>query len=160
MFLHDPTWNFQLVDSCSKFEIFWSKFHLCTWNWLFGLHDKFVNFSINSTHICMKSGEHIQNISKVAFKISNCFKHFEFSGQNFTSAHEIGCLARITSLSVLVSAQLGFEWKAVIMYTTSQNGFLLMCSPWFIELKTSDRFKFGWVKLILSAFEASPSASG
>ena len=61
MFLHDPTWKFQLVDSCSKFEFF---------------------------------------------------------GRKFTSAHEIGCLAYMTCLSVLASAQLIFTWKAVIMYKT------------------------------------------
>ena len=64
MFLHDPTWKFQLMYSCSKFEYF---------------------------------------------------------SRNFTFAHEIGCLACMTSLSALASAQLGFAWKMVVMYKTYQN---------------------------------------
>ena len=42
----------------------------------------------------------------------------------------------------------------------SQNGFFPINSSWLIESKKTCVFKFEWVELILSAFEASPSVSG
>ena len=87
---HVSSW-FNVKNSTCPFMfqiwVFWSKFQFCTWNWLFGLHDKFVSFIIKSSQIFMKSGYHVQNISKLAFDLSNCVKHFSFSSYLLVTLH-------------------------------------------------------------------------
>ena len=70
---HVSLWSYskiQLVYSCAKFELFGLM------NWLFGLHDKFISSSINLGWISIKSGDHVQNISKLNIDILDCFKQF------------------------------------------------------------------------------------
>ena len=64
---------------------FWTKFQFCTWNWLFGLHNKFVSFSINSTKNLKTCSDNVQNISRFTFNLSNWFKHFSFSNYLFVT---------------------------------------------------------------------------
>ena len=74
MFLHDSTWKIKLAHSCFKFDIFGQNFEFCTWIWLFGLHDKFISFSIKSSQIFMKHNDHAKSISKFTFDILDCLK--------------------------------------------------------------------------------------
>ena len=57
------------------------------------------------------------------------------------------------------TSKLGFEchnWPN----SKYRNGFFPMSFYWLLESRTSDRFKFGWVELILASFESSSSISG
>ena len=54
---------------------------------MFGLHDKFVSFSIKSSHIFMKCSDHVQKISKFAFELSVCFKHLSFLSYLLVTLH-------------------------------------------------------------------------
>ena len=58
---------------------FLSKFQFYTWNSLFGMHAKLISFIFKSSHIFIKLGDHVQNISKFSFEILDCFKHFWLS---------------------------------------------------------------------------------
>ena len=79
IFLGDLTWKIQLVHSCIKFENPWSKLQFNPRNSLFGLYDKHVSFGIQPYQILIKLGDHVKNISRFTFYISNCFKLFQFS---------------------------------------------------------------------------------
>ena len=50
------------------------------------------------------------------------------------------------------TTKLGF-WCHNWLIWKYHNGFFLMCSPWLIESKKSNKFKFRWVELILSTFK-------
>lgn len=76
---HVPSWFNMKNSTCTfmfKIWYFSSKCHFCTWNSLFGLHDKHISFSIKSSHIFTKLGDHVQKISKFTFELSDCIKHF------------------------------------------------------------------------------------
>ena len=78
------------ISTCAfMFQIWdiWSKFQSCTWNSLFGLHDKFISFSIKSSQIFMKRGDHAQNISKFTFELLDHFKHFQNSNYPLVTLH-------------------------------------------------------------------------
>ena len=70
-----------------KILVFWRNFTFYTWNWLLSPHVKFVSFSIWSTHICMKRGEHVSNTSNFTFHLSECFKHFQFLSYLLVTLH-------------------------------------------------------------------------
>ena len=63
-----------------KFQIWYllSKFQFCTWNSLFGLHHKCISFSIKSSHIFLKLGHYVQNISKFILYLSDCSNTLNF----------------------------------------------------------------------------------
>ena len=87
---HVSSWSNMKNSTCAfMFQIwcFWSKFQFCTWNWLFGLHDKFFSFSIKSSHIFMKCSDHVQKISKFTFELSFCFKHLSFLSYLHVTLH-------------------------------------------------------------------------
>ena len=83
-------WSYMKISTCGfmiQICVFWLKFHLCTWNLLFGLHAKFVSFSINSTKICIESGDNVRNVSKFTFEIPYCFKHVYFLSYLLVTLH-------------------------------------------------------------------------
>ena len=99
----------------------------------------------------------------VTFKISKCSFHHGFSWSIYFWIYlKIwDRMSRNQDNAICwfwLTTKLGFQCRN---WTNpkSQNWFFLMCSACLIELKTSNRFEFRWVKLISTAFEASPSAS-
>ena len=88
IFVHDLIW-FDHETCAFMFQIwdFSSKFQFYTWNWLFDLHDNFINFSIKSSQIFMKRGDHSQNISKFTSYLSDRFKHFQNSNYPLVTLH-------------------------------------------------------------------------
>jgi hypothetical protein len=54
---------------------------------LFGLHDKHISFGIKPSHILMKLGIHVQNISEFTFDLLDCFKHFQISNYLHVTLH-------------------------------------------------------------------------
>ena len=94
---------FQILD-------FWSKFQFYTWNWLFGLHDKFFSFSIRPSYIFMKSGDHVQNISN---------SHLSFHFVHFGFYYVISCLSEFYACI----SWLGICWLGKMSLVTNRGRF-------------------------------------
>ena len=74
MFLHDPTWKSHLMKPCSFFSVFVRNFIAHAWFWLFSLFIKFINLSICSTPIHMRSDKQVkksQNSHVISWKVFN-----------------------------------------------------------------------------------------
>ena len=51
------------------------------------MHDKHINFDTKSSQISTRLGDHVQNISKFTFELSNCFKHFQICNYIHVTLH-------------------------------------------------------------------------